>query len=209
MINLFFILIFFINLAFSASAAYLSNEIWTDIVKKSDPKSFAAIMAVNKQLYNIVRTLYTDDIMKYGPNICLIKAVEEDTLTIPQFKLLLEYNVDLKTKDGDINGLTPLRIALEKGHGDAFRILLKKNKCINGTYDFTPICTCKGCAFRMQTPLMHRSILRGHIHLVKILLEEKASIDTGDINCDGPLYFSKTHKRDEITQLLLDNGAKY
>lgn len=215
-------LIFSFNFIFTASSPEkkdidLPAELWTKIFRKLDRRSLAVMMSVNKTLADIAaEVVYMPDIKKIGPNTCLIRAARKGTLTTAQFRLLLENGADRWAKSK--SSYCALCLALENGYSNAFRILIEGNRCINGVYDFPSIDTRNLSYWHsihskynknivMQSPLLHRAIQHGYVDIVRILLDQKAALNTGDRESNSPLHYAVVHNQHEIAYLLLDHGA--
>ena len=116
---------------------------------------------------------------------------------------LIEYDADINARYGD--GWTPLYLASRGCHvkdGSVVRLLLDRGADVNAR------------TMRGSTPL-HQASACGALEVVRLLLEHGADIEA--VDCDGKsalevvgnkVYQLDRGRRDEITRLLVEHGAK-
>ncbi|CAO2040773.1 unnamed protein product [Urochloa humidicola] len=107
-------------------------------------------------------------------------------------KLLLSFGAD--PNKADINGVTPLHIAAERGSYEVAELLLSKEAEID------PICENGGAP-------IHVSAENGHAKLLKLLLEHKADYNRHSHSFHTPLAASLVGPSLECLKILTEAGA--
>lgn len=147
-----------------------------------------------------------------------IKADDTRTLTT-----LLFHGMDPNTVDPD--GLPGLVLAIRDGSLRVVDLLLAQNKTqieartkqdesalmmavLSGNEALTRTLIAKGADVNKTgwTPL-HYAATKGHIRIIKLLLEESAYIDAESPNKSTPLMMSAMYGTFDATKLLIDEGA--
>ena len=127
----------------------------------------------------------------------------------------------------DMDGSTPLHLAVERGHAAMCQLLLNKKPDIDAKDDFemTALDIAAECGqiavVRLlldrgasteakipskQTPL-HRAALFGHSAIVRLLLDRGASIEAQSSSNGTPLHYATQVECSTVARLLLDRGA--
>ena len=110
---------------------------------------------------------------KYSQNVKLRQAAKNGDLKTVQ-QLLEDRKIITKIESRDENGLTSLDLASENNHPAVVRYLLQMKANVEGGLFWPPL---------------KRAAEKGYLEIVKILVNNNASIDNTD-NIATPLYFA-------------------
>ncbi|KAI1414517.1 ankyrin repeat-containing domain protein [Hypoxylon sp. FL1857] len=123
-------------------------------------------------------------------NTPLLRAVlgRHEAVTL----LLLDSGANIESKD--IDGYTPLRLAVNQSDCTLIRLLIERGANIESNDQDT------------KTPLQAAVVLRDQA-VVQLLLEKGANIESQDKNYHTPLHSATLHGDYGMAKLLLDNGA--
>ncbi|OUM61539.1 hypothetical protein PIROE2DRAFT_12452 [Piromyces sp. E2] len=128
---------------------------------------------------------------EYG-RIPLFSAIEYGHENIVQ--CFIENGADIEKEDED--GYTPLYIACENGKDAIVKQLVEQGASIN-----------KANNKNHQTPLII-SCIKGYENIVKYLIDHGADVNKENGKKESPLFLSHQLKRESITKLLIEKGAK-
>ena len=105
---------------------------------------------------------------------------------------LLEHGADANVQD--IDGITPLCTAVQKGYESLVKLLLKNNAEVN-------IQTSQG------NSLLHVSVCRGSFEASKLLIGAGCNINVRNKSHKTPLYLAVEKNDEQLATLLLAHGA--
>ena len=94
----------------------------------------------------------------------------------------------------DVNGRTPLYIAVEEGHREIVEILIWEGADVNGEDK------------EGRTPL-HIAVWKGDLGLVQTLVDFGADVNARDVNGRTPLHIAVEEGHREIMEMLIREGA--
>ena len=118
-------------------------------------------------------------------------AVKDNTLDI--VKILLDKGADPKEKVN--HGLTPLMIATQGGKYDTAKLLIEHGANIDNHENLFG-----------NVPL-HLAISFGHIRILRLIIENHASIDFKALDGATALTYAVNYREKEMAEILIKSGA--
>lgn len=131
-----------------------------------------------------------------GPALCT--AAEDGSLAI------CEQLLKAGAKINPPGSLQPLALAASQGHSKIVAFLLSKGADINASPD-----PSRGVAYVQEGTALYLAVQNNHPGIVRQLIEAKADVilPKGGPSGFTPLLIAANNRNQEITKLLLDNGA--
>ena len=168
-----------------ADAARLNEvfDVAVDYLRARDFRKFESLIHENLDVLNHQSEEFQRN--------CLLFACAG--LGIPQAaKMLLDKQADVNIQN--VEGVTPLYMACNKGHNDIVKMLLDKQADIN-------IHNVEG-----GTPLF-MACHKGHKDIVKMLMKKQANVNIQNVEGVTPLFIACENGHKDIVKVFLDKQA--
>lgn len=95
----------------------------------------------------------------------------------------------------NVDGMTPLHSAAEKGNRDIVQLLIENRAVVNarGNQNWTPL---------------HLAATAGKTDIVELLVSKGADVNARDLDGRTPLWWAQARRHNQVVQLLIKHGAK-